>query len=148
MRRALTSDVTQPWNVNDSTQTQQTTSLGWVYCVAIWCMSGFSSTQTARAMRVVLFSVLTLRMCSHTIKKPEFCPCQRRQMNYYFVTSLRTICLWATRENEPRSDGFLVRFQHCRHHHTIENMLSDMQGNTFLRLERGRRDPFPATLGA
>ena len=60
MRRDLTSDVTQPWNVNDSTQTQQTTSLGRGYCAAIWCMSDFNPTQTARAMSVALF------LCAHT----------------------------------------------------------------------------------
>ena len=89
----------------------KTASLVSVYCVAIWCMSDISSTQASRAMSVVLFSVLTLKMCSKPNMKPEFLQSQHQQMNWYFATYCWTICPWATRETEQRSDDLFETWE-------------------------------------
>ena len=124
-----------------STQTQQTTSLGWVYCVAIWCMSGFSSTQVSRAMSAALFSVLTLRMCSHTIMKLEFCLCQRRQIWIcnLILNNLSVANTWKERRSDVSlSDSSIVGI----------TTLSKICCPTCKETWRGERELFPATLGA
>ena len=164
MRRDLTSDVTQPWNVNDSTQTQQTTNL---------CDPGMSMTPL-KHNKLQIFVGLLRRdlvherlqfqsnckgnaccpfLCAHTqnvfthnqeagvLSVPT--PTNELLLGDLIMKNLSVANTW----KEPRSEGFLVRFQHCRHHHTFENVLSDLQRNTSLRLERGEREFFPATLG-
>ena len=79
-RRDLPSDVTQPWNVNDSTQKHNKLQVLFRF-IASRSGAWATSIQTSRVMSAVLFSVLTLKMCSKLNMKPQFLQCQHQQMN-------------------------------------------------------------------